>query len=125
MTSSSLVQRSVLIVEDETLLRMIAIDIFEDAGFNVLAAETADEAALILEDAQRIDGVFTDIETPGTLNGLAIAKITRDRHPDAAILIVSGRTFPQQAQLPPGSRFMGKPYRTAAVVRALQDMWER
>jgi DNA-binding NtrC family response regulator len=121
MTGSS-VQKSVLIVEDETLLRMVAIDMFEDAGFTVFAAETADEGAYILEDAPRIDTVFTDVETPGKLNGLALAKLTHDLHPEAAILVVSGRTRVAQSELPPRSRFIGKPYRIAQVLQALAQL---
>ena len=68
-------KKSVIVVEDETLLRLIAVDIFEEAGFNVFAAETADHGAYILEDAERIDGVFTDVETPGQLNGVGLARI--------------------------------------------------
>ena len=124
MTVSAAQKKSVLIVEDESLLRMIAVDIFEDAGFKVFAAETADEGAHILEDAGQIDGVFTDIETPGMLNGVGLAKITHDLHPDAAILLVSGRTHVREADLPPRSRFIGKPYRSAQVVQALDDLLE-
>jgi hypothetical protein len=66
--------------------------------------------------------VFTDVETPGKLNGLALAKLTHDLHPEAAILVVSGRTRVAQSELPPRSRFIGKPYRIAQVLQALAQL---
>ena len=114
-------RKSVLVVEDETLLRLIAIDMFEDAGFIVTAVETADEGLAVVEHDE-IDGIFTDVETPGRLNGLSLAKITHHLHPETAILVVSGRTYVREADLPPRSRFIGKPYRREAVINALEEL---
>ena len=114
-------RKSVLIVEDETLLRLIAVDMFEDAGFKVTAVETADEGLAIIEHDD-IDGVFTDVETPGRLNGLSLAKIAHHLHPETAILVVSGRTYVREIDLPPRSRFIGKPYRREAVITALAEL---
>ena len=122
MTTSATQKKTVLIVEDETLLRLVAIDLFEDAGFQVIAVETADEGLKVIEDAAEIDGVFTDVETPGQLNGLGLAKITHSLHPDTAILVVSGRTHIREAELPPRSRFIGKPYKFDTILKALDEL---
>lgn len=115
-------KKTVLIVEDETLLRMIAIDLFEDAGFKVIAVETADDGLTIIEHVTGIDGVFTDVETPGRLNGLGLAMIAHHLHPETPILVVSGRTHVRASDLPPRSRFIGKPYKFDTVLEALEDL---
>jgi CheY-like chemotaxis protein len=120
MPSSEAPRKSVLVVEDETLLRMVAVEMFEDAGFEVLEAETADDAAQILLEAHSIVGLFTDVEMPGSLDGVGLAHITHKLHPNAAILVVSGRAQIEASDLPPGSRFMSKPYSSVVVLAALQ-----
>lgn len=109
-------------VEDEALLRMVAVDIFEDAGFRVIVAETADEGALMLVNGEAIDGLFTDIEMPGAMNGLDLARIASHLQPAAAILIVSGRIVPSPGDLPPRTQFLGKPYDANAVPRIMAHL---
>ncbi len=70
----------------------------------------------MLANGPWIDGLFTDIEMPGAINGLALAKIMRDLHPAAPILLVSGRVAPSSADLPPHTQFIGKPYDAMAVL---------
>ncbi len=117
-------QKTVLIVEDETLLRLIAIDLFEDAGFKVIAVETADDGLTIVEHVSEIDSVFADVETPGRLSGLGLAMIAHHLHPDMAILLVSGRTHVRASDLPPRSRFIGKPYKFDTVLETLEGLIE-
>lgn len=107
---------SILVVEDETLLRMMAVDMFEEAGFTVFEAANGEAGAQALADNPSIDGLFTDVEMPGDVSGLALAKIAHDLHPRVAILVVSGRATPRSDDLPPGAKFVGKPYDTQAVV---------
>jgi CheY-like chemotaxis protein len=108
---------SILVVEDEALLRMMAVDIFEEAGFTVFEAGNGEDGARLLADHAEIDGLFTDVEMPGAVSGLALARIAHERHPHVAILIVSGRTTPAADDLPPGAKFVGKPYDTQAILR--------
>jgi CheY-like chemotaxis protein len=110
---------AILVVEDEALLRMMAIDMFEDAGFTVFAAENGEDAAQALALHSAIDGVFTDVEMPGAINGLMLARMAHEMHPHAAILIVSGRANPSTRDMPPGARFVGKPYDNQTVVKML------
>lgn len=113
---------AILVVEDESLLRMIAVDMFEEAGFRVIEAPTADFALQILDSGEPISGLFTDIETPGSLDGVTLAQITHDRHPGTAILVVSGRRLPGDGDLPPGAVFVGKPYSIDRVIGTLNGM---
>jgi CheY-like chemotaxis protein len=100
----------VLIVDDEPLLRMAAVDLVEEAGFRTIEASSADEAILLLESRADIRVLLTDIEMPGTMNGLLLAAAVRRRWPPIKIIIVSGRQSPGEADMPEGSAFFPKPY---------------
>jgi CheY-like chemotaxis protein len=112
----------ILIVEDEPLLRMLAVELVEEAGFVALEAADADEAIALLESRPDISLLFTDINMPGSMDGLKLAHAVRDRWPPVKILLVSGHVPPWQADLPPNSRFVGKPYRAAVMVEELRSM---
>jgi CheY-like chemotaxis protein len=116
------IPRSVMVVEDESLVRMMAVDMFEEAGFRVVEAESGDEAALLLSGIETIDGLFTDIGMPGLTNGIALARIASNMHPGAAIMIVSSQTPPAARDLPAGSRFFAKPYDNEAVLRSFGEL---
>src|ERR1700710_2945283 len=100
---------NVLIVEDEMMLRMRAADIVEDAGFRPVEAVNADEAMSILESRSDISLLFTDIQMPGSMDGLKLAHAVHDRWPAIKIILVSGQVNPSDAERPGGSRFFGKP----------------
>src|SRR6202035_2466812 len=89
---------NVLIVEDEMVLRMRAVDIVEDAGFNAVEAVNADEAFSILESRSDISLLFTDIQMPGSMDGLKLAHAVHDRWPAIKIILVSGRVKPSDAE---------------------------
>lgn len=112
----------VLIVEDEPLLRMLAVEIAEEAGYLVLEAGNADEALTFLESREDISVLFTDIDMPGSMNGLKLAYTVRNRWPPMKILIVSGQVRLQQSELPTKSCFVGKPYRAAAMIAELRGL---
>jgi CheY-like chemotaxis protein len=100
----------VLIVEDEFLIRMEAVDIVRAAGFEVVEAGNADEAILILESRLDITVVFTDIQMPGSMDGLKLAAAIRGRWPPIKIVATSGLLDIGKDDLPSGSRFLPKPY---------------
>ena len=85
-----------LVVEDEPLLRMLAVDVGEDAGFLVVAAANADDAVAILESRGDIRLVFTDIDMPGSLDGMKLAACIRDRWPPIHIILTSGHMKPSE-----------------------------
>jgi len=109
MTLGSTAVPNVLIVEDEMVLRMRAVDIVEDAGFRAVEAVNADQAISILESRSDISLLFTDIQMPGSMDGLKLAHAVHDRWPAIKIILVSGQVNPSEAERPAESRFFGKP----------------
>ena len=124
MTSTSLQKSSpvVLIVEDEPVLRMLAVEVVEEAGFIAIEARDADEAVILLESRTDIALLFTDINMPGGMDGLKLAHAVRDRWPPIKILVVSGKQRLQPSELPSNSCFLGKPYQVTALVEELRSL---
>ena len=101
----------VLVVEDDPLVLMSAAEALRDAGLRVAEAETADAALAMLQAADGgVDLVFTDVETPGELDGLALARRIRQQWPALPVIVTSGRVRPEPAALPDTAHFLGKPY---------------
>ena len=92
MARSTVTRPVVLIVEDEFLIRTHAAEVIRDAGFEVAEATNADEAIVILESRRDIRVVFTDIQLPGSMDGLKLARVMRDRWPPVHILASSGHS---------------------------------
>jgi two-component sensor histidine kinase/CheY-like chemotaxis protein len=113
---------NVLVVEDEMVLRMRAVDIVEDAGFTPVEAVNADEAIAILEARSDIDLLFTDIQMPGSMDGLKLAHAVHDRWPSIRIILVSGQVKPSDAERPADSRFFGKPLAARQMINELRAM---
>jgi two-component sensor histidine kinase len=112
----------VLVVEDEMMLRMRAVDIVEDAGFIPIEAVNADEALAILESRSDIDLLFTDIQMPGSMDGLKLAHAVHERWPSIKIILVSGKLTPTEAEKPIHSRFFGKPLEVKQMILEMQEM---
>src|SRR3954467_1329193 len=112
----------VLVVEDEMVLRMRAADIVEDAGFCAVEAVNADEAIAILESRSDIALLFTDIQMPGSMDGLKLAHAVHSRWPDIGIILVSGQMKPSDAERPTDSRFFSKPLAVEQMIAELQSM---
>jgi len=112
----------ILIVEDELLIRLNAVEMIEVAGFEVLEAASADEAIAILEGRFDIAVVFTDIQMPGTMDGLKLAAAVRDRWPPIMIVATSGHVKLGLEDLPEGSRFLPKPYSPAEITKTLREL---
>ena len=111
----------VLIVEDEFLIRMDAADMVRSAGFDIVEAANADEAILILEDRPDITVVFTDVQMPGSMDGLKLATAIRDRWPPIKIVATSGNDR-VTVDLPAGSRFLRKPYSAREIAGTLREL---
>jgi CheY-like chemotaxis protein len=112
----------VLIVEDEFLLRMNAVDMIQAAGFDVVEAANADEAIDILEARPDITVVFTDIQMPGSMDGLKLAHAVRGRWPPIKIVATSGHVSVTQKDLPDGGRFLPKPYSPHEITGVLREL---
>jgi CheY-like chemotaxis protein len=111
---------TVLVVEDEALIRMFAADMLIDNGFAVLEAGDAAEALRILEEHDEVDVLFTDVNMPGPMDGLDLAGQAHDRRPDLGLIVTSGRGTPDLARLPLSSIYLAKPYRPHQLAAAIE-----
>jgi two-component system, response regulator PdtaR len=102
--------RRVLVVEDEALVRLSAREEIEAAGFKVYEAYNADEAIRLLEANPDIELIFTDVDMPGSMDGVKLAHYVRTRWPPVKIIVTSGYQHLTADQLPKGSLFLSKPY---------------
>ena len=112
----------VLIVEDEPLLLMNSVDMIEDAGFQTLTAGNADEAIKLLETRTDISVIFTDIDMPGSMNGLRLAHAIRGRWPPIKIIATSGHFRVRDGDLPEGGRFLLKPYSSGQITHLISEL---
>jgi CheY-like chemotaxis protein len=110
----------VLVVEDEILVLISAIDMLEAAGFTVLSASSADEALSLLEGSEMVRALFTDVQMPGSMNGLELARQVHRRWPAVKVLVTSGNELFGTDDLVRGDLFVRKPYRADDVVAALR-----
>lgn len=113
---------TVLVVEDELLIRMDIAAFLEDEGFKVHEASNADEAIALLNASPDIKLMFTDIDMPGTMDGLKLAAAVRDRWPPVQIIVTSGHRQLSDELLPVHGRFFSKPYDHARVINAIREM---
>lgn len=111
--------KTVLIVEDESLIRMGIADYLTEVGFSVLEAANADQAIRLLESNPDISVVFTDIDMPGTMDGLRLAQAVRDRWPPVGIIVTSGHVKLDATSLPRGGLFVAKPYDPDLIRRSI------
>ena len=114
---------AVLIVEDDQLLMALTAGIVEDAGFEAIQAGNADQAVAILEARSDIALLLTDIDMPGSMDGVKLAHAVRDRWPPIKIIVVSSRVT--ERHLPTGSRFFRKPYHVAAMISEMRSLLGR
>ena len=110
---------AVLVVEDEALLLFSIADELRDLGFEVLEARNADEALARLEVHDEISAVFTDIDMPGSMDGLALTALVDQRWPAMKVVVTSGKRLPESAAMPQQVKFLPKPYAIADVARAI------
>jgi CheY-like chemotaxis protein len=110
----------ILVVEDEPLQRLMAIDLVERAGFEAVDAGSADEAVRILESRLDICVVFTDIDMPGGVDGMRLVAMIRDRWPPIELIIISGKHRPSMEDIPARCVFFSKPYKRDEVMAAMR-----
>jgi CheY-like chemotaxis protein len=108
---------TILVVEDNALVRLVAVEFLEDSGFRVVEADCAAEAIDLLRTEGAIDAVFSDVQMPGTMDGVGLARWISREKPEIKILLTSGNA-PRQ----PGVPILPKPYDLAAVARRLKGM---
>lgn len=111
----------VLVVEDESLIRTSAVEMVKEAGFEAIEAWDAAEAIRILESRNDIRAVFTDVQMPGSIDGLKLAQLVRSRWPPVALIVTSGHAN-HEGDLPTGGRFLSKPYQSSELGATLRQM---
>ena len=113
---------AVLVVEDEPITRMDVVDQLEEGGFTVFQAPDADRAIKILEANPAIRILFTDVDMPGSMDGLKLAAAVRDRWPPIRIVVASGLRKINMDALPDNSRFFSKPYNVNEIAATMRSM---
>jgi len=112
----------VLVVEDNALVRLAAVELVQSAGYEVLEAGDADAAILVLESRTDIDLVFTDVQMPGSMDGIKLCHYIRNRWPPVKLMVASGAAILQESSLPEGSRFFSKPYEDHAITDMMAQL---
>jgi len=115
----------VLVVEDEMMLRMKVMDMVADAGYVPLEAVDADEALAILQSRSDIALMLTDVQMPGSMNGLELAHAVHERWPPIKIILASGQLKLSGSEIPLDSRFFGKPLQSAEIIAEMREMLSR
>ncbi len=124
MAKSETMTAAVLIVEDEPLLRINMSSYIEDAGFTAYEAANADEAIRILEQHSEIRLIFTDINMPGSMDGLRLAHYVRRRWPPVKIIVTSGLVKVRSEDMPEGALFVEKPYRPEHITDRVRELMD-
>ncbi|MEE4210024.1 MAG: response regulator [Parvularcula sp.] len=109
----------ILVVEDSAVIRMGAVDLMRSAGYEAVEAGDANEAIQILETRTDIDLVFTDVQMPGTMDGLKLTHYIRNRWPPVKLIVASGNTTIEESSIPTGSRMFSKPYHDHEITDAI------
>lgn len=115
----------VLVVEDEPIIRLGLAIAIEDAGYEVLEAASADEALVRLQLDSSYGVMVTDVDMPGSINGIQLAHQVRGRWPQVQILVISGKVGVMPGELPPGVSFMSKPYQEPRLLGMIEVLAAR
>ena len=113
---------TVLVVEDEVLILFSVAEELRDAGFEVLEASNADAALVALETHPEVNILFTDIDMPGSMDGLKLSAMVRKRWPPVRIIVTSGHLKVRQEDLPDAGQFFAKPYNLSSLVSTMRTL---
>ena len=113
---------TVLVVEDELLIRMDVVDQLQTEGFQTLEAGTGQEALHAMEHDGQVDIVFTDVDMPGNVNGIVLAHEVQEKWPSVGIIVTSGQAVISSDALPCGACFFAKPYKMRAIVATINEL---
>jgi two-component system, response regulator PdtaR len=115
-------EHTVLVVEDEPLVRELMVEALSEQGWHIVEAATADEALKVFLIHPEIGVLFTDITMPGTLDGCDLAREIHARRPEVSVVLTSGRSLPANCHIPEGGIFIRKPYSQSAVVGLISGL---
>jgi two-component system, response regulator PdtaR len=120
MEQTSASHPTILVVEDEPLVRLVGSLLLSDAGFNVIEACNAEEALRVLEAGSDVRIVFTDVEMPGALDGLGLARCVHERWPSIGVIVTSGRCEPPRQKQGLTELFVAKPYASSTLMHKIE-----
>lgn len=112
----------ILVVEDEPLIRLGLVSVIEEAGYVALEAANADAAIRLLEADSSVRLIVTDVDMPGSMDGIKLAHYVNRKWPPIKLIVISGKIGVKPGELPEGARFMGKPYQEAALLNLMKTM---
>ena len=121
-TGDEAVPLVVLVVEDEVLVRMLACDVLTDGGHHPIEAVNAEEALVLIEARPDIGVMFTDVDMPGEINGLGLARLVAMRRPDLPIIVTTGAAEILPGDMPPQAQLLTKPYSPSALLAMIADI---
>jgi CheY-like chemotaxis protein len=110
---------TVLIVEDEPIVRMYEAEIAEGAGFITLQASNADDALEKLSRPEAVQILLTDVNMPGGVDGLTLASMVRERWPQIKVVVVSAYVDSAKPEFPSGIAYLHKPFTHEELIDAL------
>jgi CheY-like chemotaxis protein len=117
---------TILVVEDDLLVRMPIAEYLRDCGYTVLEADDAAQAIDVIDQDGPVDLVFSDVRMPGAMDGLGLARWLRETHPEVPVLLTSGYTGSRSLDRELGiGRLIEKPYSQAQVARRIQSLLGR
>jgi CheY-like chemotaxis protein len=112
---------TVLVAEDDVILRTVVAEQLREEGYTVVEASNAEEVLLVLRTGAGVDLLFTDVGMPGTLDGIALARLVRAEFPDVKVVIASGNVVATEVEVA-FDGFFSKPYHVPQLlghIRAL------
>jgi len=112
---------TILVVEDEAIVRMVTSEVLEEAGFNVVEASNAGEALELLDARPDASLLLTDVKMPGELDGYSLSRLVRMKSATIGIIVVSGDSPPEESDLPPDATFVPKPLSPSMLLRVVRD----
>ena len=115
----SIARPTILVVEDEALIREIAAITLSELGYPVIEAASAQEALKLLDDVEILGGMLTDVQMPG-MSGVELAQRVSRQFPGAGILVTSGRAAPTPSEMPQGARYIAKPWDSEQLIAAMR-----
>ena len=113
---------TVLVVEDDTLVRMHGTNILEEAGYEVVEASNADEALAILNQKSDVHLVFSDVTMPGSMDGLELARLVNERWPHIHLLLTSAHHRLPDAEVPGEGKFVRKPWSSESLIERIREL---
>ena len=122
MSYVSAQRATVLVVEDEPIVLMDAVQALEEAGFEVVDAYDGEHALMKLEERPEIAALFTDVHMPGRVDGVALARMVHERRPDVVLVVTSAAARLTRADIPDDGRFVPKPYDGRRVAGLIRDL---